>query len=748
MTGSSADYRASFTTPRPGGLLEPRQEEGQGQRGMSLLSADLGPLLDSLPQLPALARLDSLLFSSPRWRALLDVESPHAEAGGGRGEDPRNVPSRIGRKRSWEMPAAEGAASARPDSPAGVTGPAAYKSQRTEYAPSYRPAPGSLPQGFVPVLQGGSPASLAGKQGSEDEFGQDLSPVDVLHRHDSGLSSLLRSVPSAHDSPDTPRSTSSPEAGAGGYAPAHAGAGAGLSRLARAGGEGTPRPAGPARAVPDAARPTALTAAAMGPRRRPHCPTKSTKAVPTGENGVFTSLFRGVTKHRLTGRYEAHFWDASHKRETKGKGGRTRGRQVYLGGYTSEEEAARAYDLAALAFLGAAAAINFPVEDYTESLAEMEELTSDEVVSRLRRGSVGFARGASQYRGVTKHHQHGKWEARIGRVDGSKYLYLGTFESAEEAARAYDRAAVKFRGRKAITNFKLTMYEDVLQDPDSYDLGVPQSSTGPYLPDGSLAVPGVQTRSGGRARRGTQPMLPMGFDPGTSGLYAPYVRCDAAGNLVVMQGPPPGLPHDHPATAHLAAAAAAVGLDPSMWGHPAWTSPQMHEGGGAWPGPEPGQPGLQMSGPSQAQAQPQQQQQGGVQQYHDRPDQQQYHNVSGQMQEDRPRLSPVKVRPPPAHDGREGAAAAAHPPAPGLSPLAASLMSPLGLKDGSRGGSGAGMPGQPGSSSSCAPDGDFWAAVHWLDSLDLAHGLPPAGANSGLGPAPLSPLGITPLAPH
>lgn len=57
-------------------------------------------------------------------------------------------------------------------------------------------------------------------------------------------------------------------------------------------------------------------------------------------------------------------------------------------------------------------------------------------------------RGASQYRGVTKHHQHGKWEARIGRVDGSKYLYLGTFESAEEAARAYDRAAVKFRGRK------------------------------------------------------------------------------------------------------------------------------------------------------------------------------------------------------------------------------------------------------------------------------------------------------------
>ena len=54
------------------------------------------------------------------------------------------------------------------------------------------------------------------------------------------------------------------------------------------------------------------------------------------------------------------------------------------------------------------------------------------------------------YRGVTKHHAqgrgNGKWEARIGRVDGGKYKYLGTFPTEAEAAHAYDRAVLTYRG--------------------------------------------------------------------------------------------------------------------------------------------------------------------------------------------------------------------------------------------------------------------------------------------------------------
>ncbi|KAJ0981837.1 hypothetical protein J5N97_010092 [Dioscorea zingiberensis] len=168
--------------------------------------------------------------------------------------------------------------------------------------------------------------------------------------------------------------------------------------------------------------------------------------------GQRTSQYRGVTRHRWTGRYEAHLWDNSCKKE-----GQTRkGRQ---GGYDMEEKAARAYDLAALKYWGPSTHINFPLEIYHEELEEMEIMNRQEYVAHLRRKSSGFSRGASIYRGVTRHHQHGRWQARIGRVAGNKDLYLGTFSTQEEAAEAYDIAAIKFRGANAVTNFKITRYD-------------------------------------------------------------------------------------------------------------------------------------------------------------------------------------------------------------------------------------------------------------------------------------------------
>lgn len=61
-------------------------------------------------------------------------------------------------------------------------------------------------------------------------------------------------------------------------------------------------------------------------------------------------------------------------------------------------------------------------------------------------------RGKNRYRGVHYIARTQLWQVKI-RVDGGRHLYIGSFKTEEEAALAYDRAAVIHHGEFASLNF-------------------------------------------------------------------------------------------------------------------------------------------------------------------------------------------------------------------------------------------------------------------------------------------------------
>jgi AP2 domain len=137
-----------------------------------------------------------------------------------------------------------------------------------------------------------------------------------------------------------------------------------------------------------------------------------------------------------------------------------------LGYFDSAEEAARAYDEAAMRLYGSAACLNFnadgtrnagpqsPMSDYSRPATGHSE-PAEEPPSVTPFPSQRVTHSQHGYKGVDWDRRSQRWRAYIGSSRNGTLRRLGYFDKLEDAAQAYDIAAKDRYGDAAHLNFPL-----------------------------------------------------------------------------------------------------------------------------------------------------------------------------------------------------------------------------------------------------------------------------------------------------